>query len=219
MTGCGSSCEQSSLICSFSICPPNAKWDQLANTFCRYIIYANFRLTYDNNGPEQLFRHEVNQSSNEQEIQLILRRWWSGSHKSFHWNCRIIFGLKSQPTRCVCVCVCYVCCLVLVVFPAYFGYFAPTPNPVARARPKARPKPGERVPKQPSPDNKSRGKGKQRKCLQTRKTKKNEQNSLRMEVEKAKTLQTNEKNFHFHEKRLRKVDVVDGYVFGFVFLR
>lgn len=51
------------------------------------------------------------------------------------------------------------------------------------------------------------------------KQKKNEQNSLRMEVEKAKTLQTNEKNFHFHEKRLRKVDVVDGYVFGFVFLR
>lgn len=53
----------------------------------------------------------------------------------------------------------------------------------------------------------------------TDKKKKNEQNSLRMEVEKAKTLQTNEKNFHFHEKRLRKVDVVDGYVFGFVFLR
>jgi len=67
-------------------------------------------------------------------------------------------GLKASPHD---VCV----CLVLVVFPAYLAYFAPTPNPVARARPKARPKPGERVPKQPPQDNKSRGKGKQRKML------------------------------------------------------
>jgi len=90
-----------------------------------------------------------------------------------------------------------------VVFPAYLAYFAPTPNPVARARPKARPKPGERVPKQPPQDNKSRGKGKQRKML--RKKPKNPLKSLRMEVEKkAKTLAEQREKLSFSRKTTAK---------------